>query len=72
MILKAEKIKIAIAIIRNIGPLMFDRPPAGTAARPGGKAIVFSYLHLALAFTIAFAMPSLLLHALSNIAAALQ
>jgi len=70
--LGAGLVLCAIAIIRNIGPLMFDRPPAGTAARPGGKAIVFSYLHLALAFTIAFAMPSLLLHALSNIAAALQ
>jgi len=70
--LGAGLVLCAIAIIRNIGPLMFDRPPAGTAARPGGKAIMFSYLHLALAFTIAFAMPSLLLHALSNIAAALQ
>jgi hydrogenase-4 component F len=62
----------AIAIIRNIGPLVFDKPPANTTRVPAGRGVVLVYLHLALVLVIAFAMPAALLTALSAIAAGLQ
>jgi hydrogenase-4 component F len=62
----------AIAIIRNIGPLVFDKPPAGTVAVPAGRGVVLVYLHLVLVLLIAFAMPATLVTALSAIAAGLQ
>jgi hydrogenase-4 component F len=62
----------AIAIIRNIGPLVFAPAPAHTKPRRAGKDIALIPLHLALAFAVAFAMPWFLLNLLSNVAAALQ
>ena len=62
----------AIAIIRNIGPLVFDPAPAHTKPHRAGKDIALIPLHLALAFAVAFAMPWFLVNLLSNVAAALQ
>jgi hydrogenase-4 component F len=62
----------AIAIIRNIGPLVFDPAPAHTKPHRAGKDIALIPLHLVLAFAVAFAMPWFLVTLLSNVAAALQ
>ncbi|HQT45765.1 MAG: hypothetical protein B7X08_01555 [Acidocella sp. 20-63-7] len=62
----------AIAIIRTIGPLIFASPPPHSKPHKAGLDLVLPALHLALAFLIAFAMPLLLLHSLSSIAAGLQ
>jgi len=62
----------AVAIIRNIGPLVFDPPPAGTVAIPAGRGVGLVVLHLAAVLLLAFAMPPALVLALSGIAAGLQ
>ncbi len=62
----------AIAIIREIGPLVFTLPPKGTQPAIAGRGIGFTYLHLILVLIIAFAMPGFLVAALSDIATALQ
>jgi hydrogenase-4 component F len=62
----------AIAIIRNIGPLVFDPPPAGTVRLPAGRGVGLVFLHLGVVLVIAFAMPPVLVAALSGIAAGLQ
>jgi hydrogenase-4 component F len=61
----------AIAIIRNIGPLVFDPPPAGTVTVPAGRGTAVIYLHLLLVLITAFAMPGILVRALSAVAALL-
>jgi hydrogenase-4 component F len=62
----------AIAIIRNIGPLVFAPAPAQTQPQNAGRGTNLITLHLALTFCIAFAMPWFLLHLLSSVAAGLQ
>ena len=62
----------AIAIIRNIGPLIFGPAPAGTKPQKPGWDIHLATAHLALSFLAAFAMPWLLVRLLSNIASSLQ
>jgi hydrogenase-4 component F len=62
----------AIAIIRNIGPLIFGPAPHGTKPKPAGWDVHLVTLHLALAFLAAFAMPFFFVRLLSGIAAALQ
>jgi hydrogenase-4 component F len=62
----------AIAIIRNIGPLVFDPPPAHTRHAPAGAATAIVALHLALAFAIAYAMPVFLYDIMQSIASGLQ
>jgi hydrogenase-4 component F len=62
----------AIAIIRQVGPLVFAPPPKATLPGVAGRGIGFTYLHLILMLAIAFAMPALLVAALSGIATALQ
>ena len=62
----------AIAIIRNIGPLVFAPAPAQTQPQKAGRGTNLITLHLALTFCIAFAMPWFLLHLLSSVAAGLQ
>jgi hydrogenase-4 component F len=70
--LGAGLVLCAIAIIRQVGPLVFAPPPNNTASRRAGPGIGFAYLHLALALVIGFAMPGAMVAALSGIAAALQ
>jgi hydrogenase-4 component F len=62
----------AIAIIRNIGPLVFDPAPSGTAPAKAGRGITMIFLHLLIVVLIAFAMPGFLVHELSDIAVGLQ
>ncbi len=62
----------AIAIVRNIGPLVFGSAPAGTKPVRAGAAINLVTLHLALSFGVAFAMPFVMVRVLSGIAAGLQ
>jgi hydrogenase-4 component F len=62
----------AIAIIRQVGPLAFAPPPKHTRPAPAGRGLAVVYLHLLLVLTIAFAMPAMLMAALSGIAAGLQ
>jgi len=62
----------AIAIIRQVGPLVFAPAPKGTEAAIAGRGIGFTYLHLILMLVVAFAMPAFLVTALSGIATALQ
>jgi hydrogenase-4 component F len=61
-----------IAIIRQVGPIGFAPPPAGTKRVPAGRSIVTIYAHLILVFIIGFAMPGTLVSLLSGIASALQ
>jgi hydrogenase-4 component F len=61
-----------IAIIRNIGPLVFDAPPARSMPKPAGLGSIFIALQLLLAFCAAFLMPAFLVSLLSTIAVALQ
>jgi hydrogenase-4 component F len=62
----------AIAIIRNIGPLVFDPAPAHSKPQRAGTDTALIPLHLVLAFATAFAMPWFLVRLLSNVATALQ
>jgi hydrogenase-4 component F len=62
----------AIAIIRQVGPLAFAPPPKGTQAVAAGRGVGVVYVHLAVVLVIAFAMPAVLVGALSGIAAGLQ
>jgi hydrogenase-4 component F len=62
----------AIAIIRNIGPLIFGPAPVASKPRRAGWDVSLAALHLALAFGIAFAMPAFLVTLLSGVAAGLQ
>jgi hydrogenase-4 component F len=62
----------AIAIIRQVGPLAFAPPPKGTQPVAAGRGVGVVYVHLAVVLVIAFAMPAVLVGALSGIAAGLQ
>jgi hydrogenase-4 component F len=62
----------AIAILRNIGPLLFAPAPANTKPQKPGLDINLTTLHLLLAFGLAFAMPFALASLLSSVAAGLQ
>jgi hydrogenase-4 component F len=62
----------AIAIIRNIGPLVFDPAPAGTMPAKAGRGLAMVFAHLLIVLILAFAMPDFLVHELSTIAGALQ
>jgi len=62
----------AIAIIRLIGPLLFDPPPRGVIEVKAGAGIATVGLHLLLVLVLAFAMPLALVRMLSSIAGALQ
>jgi hydrogenase-4 component F len=61
-----------IAIIRQVGPVAFAPPPAGTKAVPAGRGTATIYAHLILVFIIGFAMPGTLVTLLSGIASALK
>jgi hydrogenase-4 component F len=63
----------AIAIIRLIGPLLFNPPPRrGTLPAKAGAGIGAAALHLLAVLVLAFAMPLALVRMLSGIAGALQ
>lgn len=62
----------AIAIIRNIGKLIFGPPPGPAKPVKAGVATHLVSLNLLLAFGIAFAMPWFLVRLLSGIATGLQ
>ena len=62
----------AVAIIRNVGPLVFGHAPPHTKHQKSGIGANLISLHLVLAFGIAFTMPWFLLHLLSTVAGALQ
>jgi len=62
----------AVAILRNIGPLIFGPAPAHTKPVKAGWGIHLVTLHLALAVLLAFAMPGPLWHLLSGVAEGLQ
>jgi hydrogenase-4 component F len=62
----------AIAIIRLIGPLLFDPPPARAIPVKVGPGIAAVGLHLLAVLVLAFAMPLALVRMLSSIAGALQ
>ena len=63
----------AIAIIRLIGPLLFNPPPRrGTLPVKAGAGIGAAGLHLLVMLVLAFAMPPALVRMLSSIAGALQ
>jgi len=62
----------AMAIIRNIGPLVFDPAPSNALLAKAGPGVALIALQLALAFGVAFAMPWFLLDRLLNIASGLQ
>jgi hydrogenase-4 component F len=61
-----------IAIIRQVGPVAFAPPPAGTVAVPAGRGLVTVYAHLLAVFIIGFAMPGFLVTLLSGAASALK
>jgi hydrogenase-4 component F len=61
----------AVAILRNIGPLLFSPAPHEKPKKAGWSANLVA-LHLALVFLLAFAMPVPLVHLLSHAAEALQ
>jgi hydrogenase-4 component F len=62
----------AIAIIRLIGPLLFNPPPRGTVPAKAGVGIGAIFLHLLLVLLLAFATPLALVRMLSRISGALQ
>jgi hydrogenase-4 component F len=62
----------AIAIIRLIGPLIFNPPPRGTLPVKAGAGIGAAGLHLLVVLALAFAMPLALVRMLSSIAGGLQ
>ncbi len=61
----------AVAILRNIGPLLFA-PAPHEKPKPAGRGAWLIAAHLALVFLMAFAMPGPLVHLLSRAAEALQ
>lgn len=61
-----------IAIIRQVGLILFSPPPAGTKPAPAGRGIITIYAHLIAIFILGFAMPASLVAALSGIASSLQ
>jgi hydrogenase-4 component F len=61
-----------VAILRNVGPLIFGSPPPHTRPQKAGAEMHLVALHLALAVGLAFAMPGPILALLSNVAGALQ
>lgn len=61
----------AVAILRNIGPLLFAATPH-EKPKPAGRSAWLVGLHLALVFLVAFAMPLPLVHLLSGAAGALR
>lgn len=61
----------AVAISRNIGPLLFAPAPY-EKPKPAGRSAWLVGLHLLLVFLVAFAMPVPLVHLLSQAAEALQ
>jgi hydrogenase-4 component F len=62
----------AVAIIREVGPMVFNPPPHGTKPVRAGAGISVIGLHLLAVLGLAFAMPGSLLAMLSAIAAGLQ
>jgi hydrogenase-4 component F len=62
----------AVAILRNIGPLIFGPAPAHTKPVKAGPGIHLVTLHLVLAMLVAFAMPAPLVQLFSSVSAALQ
>ncbi len=62
----------AIAIIRLIGPLIFNPPPPAAVPVKAGAGICTVGVHLLLVLVLAFAMPLGLVRMLSSIAGALQ
>jgi len=62
----------SIAIIRNIGPLIFGPAPAGAVGETAGWGIGTVALHLVLVFWMAFVMPQSLYALLSGVAVAWQ
>jgi hydrogenase-4 component F len=62
----------AIAIIREVGPLVFNPPPRGAKPVKAGAGIGTIGLHLLAVLVLAFAMPGPLVRMLSAIATALQ
>ncbi len=61
----------AAAILRHLGPLLFDKPPQPRRV-PAGPETALVALHLVLACALAFAMPLVLFHLLSSVVAGLQ
>ena len=61
----------AVPILRHLGPLLFDAPHKAETM-PAGVESGLVALHLLLAFALAFAMPLLLFHLLSSVAAGLR
>ncbi|MDE1906563.1 MAG: hydrogenase 4 subunit F, partial [Rhodospirillales bacterium] len=61
----------AVAILRNIGPLLFAPAPF-EKPKPAGRSIWLVAAHLALVFLVAFAMPLPLVHLLSHAAEVLR
>ncbi|MBU6419399.1 MAG: hydrogenase 4 subunit F [Proteobacteria bacterium] len=61
----------AVAILRNVGPLLFATAPH-EKPKPAGRSVWLIAAHLALVFLVAFAMPLPLVHLLSHAAEALQ
>ncbi|MBU6448791.1 MAG: hydrogenase 4 subunit F [Rhodospirillales bacterium] len=61
----------AVAILRNIGPLLFA-PAAHEKPKPAGRGMWLVAAHLVLVFLLAFATPGPLVHLLSRAAEALQ
>jgi hydrogenase-4 component F len=62
----------AVAILRNIGPLIFGEAPPNTKPVKAAPEMHLVALHLALAVLLAFAMPGPVLRLLSSVAGALQ
>jgi hydrogenase-4 component F len=62
----------AVAILRNLGPLIFGAAPAHTKPVKSAPEMHLVTLNLALAVLLAFAMPGPLLRLLSSVAGALQ
>lgn len=62
----------AVAILRNLGPLIFGPAPPHTKPVKSAPEMHLVTLHLALAVLLAFAMPAPLLKLLSTVSGALQ
>lgn len=62
----------AVAILRNIGPLIFGPAPAHTKQEKAAPEMHLVALHLGLAIVLAFAMPAPLLKLLTDVSGALQ
>jgi hydrogenase-4 component F len=61
----------AVAILRNLGPLMFGEAPHNTKHVKTARSTYLVLVHLVLAFLLAFAMPPALYALLFNVAAGL-